>query len=89
MQAYEFKTKANNEGKIQIPPDILKKLKKNQKIKLIIMTEEANDKEAKIKAIDELSHFFDDTSEEKLKEFDQIISEKVNFSRNPEQVAND
>lgn len=89
MQAYEFKTITNNEGKIQIPPDILKKLKKNQKIKLIILTEEANEKEAKINAIDELSHFFDHTSEEKLKEFDQIISEKVNFSRNPEQVAND
>ena len=51
MQAYEFKTKANNEGKIQIPPEIQKKLKKNQKIKLIIMTEEANDKEAKIRLL--------------------------------------
>lgn len=43
------------------------------------MDEEANEKENKIKAIDELSHFFDNTSEEKLKAFDRILSEKVSL----------
>jgi len=47
MQAYEFKKQANNEGKIQIPPDILKKLKKNQKIKLINMAKKRMKKKQK------------------------------------------
>jgi len=44
------------------------------------MTEEANGKEAKIKATDELSHFFDHTSEEKLKEFDKIASREIDLN---------
>jgi len=38
-----------------------------------------NEKALRIKAIYELSHFFDETSEEKLKDFDIIISRRMNF----------
>ena len=38
-----------------------------------------NEKALRIKAIYELSHFFDETSEEKLKDFVIIISRRMNF----------
>ena len=81
MDAYECYGKFLN-GHIDIPADIKKKLKSNQNVKLIILTEENKDeKDKKLEALKELNGLLNDIDDEKTEKFDEIISNKVKFHR--------
>ena len=47
MIAYEYETEIMQNGLIEIPSDIRKKIKKNQKIKILIMIDENQKKSRK------------------------------------------
>ncbi len=53
------------------------------------MTEENDEVQEKLNAVDELSHLFDDIKESKIDKFDQIMSERINFNREIKGLEND
>jgi len=81
VNAYECYGKFRKDGYIDIPLDIKKKLKSNQRIKLVIMIEDEDEKNEKIKALEGLNGLLSDLNGEKIKEFDEVINERVNFHR--------
>ena len=80
-KAYECKGKLLKDGHIDIPEEIKEQLKNNKDLKLIILAEEHDentDTEQKIRALENISNIL---SGEEKEEFDEIISERVKFSR--------
>jgi len=80
-KAYECKGKLLKDGHIEIPDEIKEQIKNNKNLKLIILAEEQDENtniEQRIKALENISNIL---SGEEIDKFDEIISERVKFSR--------
>ncbi|MFW5891618.1 MAG: hypothetical protein ACOCUI_05315 [bacterium] len=85
-KAYECKGRLLKDGHIDIAEEIKDQIKYSQNLKLIILTDEQDDnknknREQKIKALENLSNLLSDLDKEEKEKFDEIISDRVNFSR--------
>lgn len=82
MNAFECKGKFIKDGYIDIPLEIKKNLKKNQDVRLIILTEEDYDENnKKINALKSLNGLLSEISDEDEKKFDELLNNRVSFHR--------
>lgn len=85
MNTYTCNGKLSKEGYIDVPLDIKRRLKSNQNIKLIIMVENEEETEKRIEkrltAAKNLQGLLVGVNEEKIKKFDKIIKERINFRK--------
>jgi hypothetical protein len=81
MDAYECHARLMDEGYLEIPLAIRKKLKKDALIKLVILVDEEKPQKKQLHALKELNGLLADLNEENMGNFDETLKERVNFKR--------
>ncbi len=79
MNAFECYGELLSNGHLKIPDEVIKKIHRNSKIKLIIMIDE-NEKQVQLNALTGLSGLLSDLDRQEESLFDDIIKKRINLN---------